>query len=196
VKDISGNAKHITAASSPGPVLGNGFGGQLTNYAQFNNQSYLNLPSLSAIRYMFVVMKHVTNPSPYLSLSTHTLLSATNTTTAPLLSFQSNYNTKTTISAYNMKLRQNGGTISPLVSTSWATSVSTPSWVGNGSYIYQFWLQSGYTYSLTSSSLPRLGNTNFNGQIAEVIFMSSASSLTQAQIDEVTTQLNTIHGAY
>ena len=196
VKDISGNAKHITSVSSPGPSLGSGFGTQITNYAQFNNQSYFNLPTLTGIRYMFVVMKHVSNPSPYTTYSTHTLLSSTNGTGSPLLSFQSNYATKKTNSAYNMKLRQNGGTIYPLVSTSWTNTFSTPAWQANYKYIYQFWLQSGSTINLTSSSLPRLGNADFNGQIAEIVFMSSASALTQAQIDEVTTQLNAIHGAY
>ena len=201
VTDLSGNGKNITSGTNPGPklVTGNGivgFGTQLTSYAQFNNQSYLYLPSLSNIKYYVVVMKHAKAASVSTTATPrrHSIISfgpPSSTNPTKFFYFESTSSTKSTNFYTMSKFNKNN-----LSWGSYWTSFTSPIWAADTTATYGVSLLNTYSFTNNSSTKPRLGDFTFDGQIAEIIFLGSSSSLSEAQINKIREQLNTTHGAY
>jgi hypothetical protein len=189
VKDISGSNNNLSA-SSPGPEYSSGFGSNSTSYMQFNSSTQLTTTTAMSIRYVIFVMKTVSNASTTGSTSYHKILNRKSNQYGSYTSairFTSNSSTKAILMSPSQKLKINGGSFSP----SYTGSESAPTlWVPNTTYIMAFELSAATTFYYGSI----LGGSEFNGQIAEVIFLSG--TITEAKIDQIRDQLNAIHGAY
>ena len=183
VTDISGDNRHINSASSPGPVHSTGYGSNSTEYAQFNNLSSLNLPSMT-YRYMVVVMKTPTYASPFFGSSYYSLVS--NVFSTNYMAFESHLSSRSHRFSQSTAMKTNGGTL-----TGYSTNHGVY-WNTDTNAIYQFHNNATGT---TLSSSPRLGGGTFNGQIAEIIFFNT-SYLSPTYLNNITSQLNAIHGAY
>ena len=66
-------------------------------------------------------------------------------------------------------------------------------WAANTKYIMAFELNAANWFYLVTL----IGGNNFNGQIAEIIFLSDSPAITETgHVDKIIQQLNTIHGVY
>lgn len=198
VKDISGNGKHLTAGTTPGPkfISGTGsYGANLTNVMQFNASSSLSMPALTSVKYVIFVMKTVNNASITAATSTHTLLNRRyyagwSWQFDPTIKFTSTSSTKSIIMNPTQKMKKNNG-VFPVTAT--ATETGPALWAANTNYIFGFELSAATNFSIESI----IGGGQFNGQIAEIIFLGTTPAITEAgHIDTMISQLNAIHGAY
>ena len=189
LKDISGNANNASA-STPRPQLGvGGFGTNATDFIQFNSSGYFNLPYMTNVKYMLIVYRTpTTQPANYWSSESYQY-SLLGTNTANFLYLTKTSNVPRIIFSASHIIKINNGALSGY-STSHASSTI---WQPSVNYIYQ--TQSSSTSGVTLSG-QRLGKSNFSGQIAEIIFLSSSVSLSATQLDNMTTQLNDIHGVF
>jgi hypothetical protein len=140
---------------------------------------------------MIVYKTPTTQPANYLGTETYkysligntssNFLYLTNVYNIPRIRFQSSH-----------RLKINNGTLTGFALDHF---VSLPSkrWNPNTRYIYQ--IQSNASAG-TNISGQQLGNANFAGQIAEIIFLNNSVALTVTQLNNMTSQLNAIHGAY
>jgi large repetitive protein len=195
LKDISGNNYHLNT-SSPGPKVKVGFGNNLTSYLQFNNLSHLKTPtapSALAIRQVIFVMKTVTNGSTTSTTSNHTLLNrkpSFSGALTPAIKFSSNSTTKTLTYSPYQKSKFN---LAAQAASYAGSETGSGLWVNDTHYILTFEFSSWiYFYS---NSL--IGGSDFNGRIAEIIFLSGPTTpLGNTYLDNIVTQLNAIHGVY
>ena len=189
--DISGGTSHITA--SPKPTLGvGGFGTNLTDFVQFNNSGSFSLNTMPNVKYIMIVYKTPTTQpaNPFgteaykyslIGNTSSNFLYLTNVSNIPRIRFQSSH-----------RLKINNGSLTGFA-TDHYLSLPSKRWNPNTTYIYQ--IQSNASAG-TSFSGQRLGNANFAGQIAEIIFLNNSVALTAVQLNNMTNQLNAIHGAY
>jgi hypothetical protein len=192
----TGTAYNIKSVSPIGPrVEATGFGDNSTGYMQFNNSSFVNLPNTSSIRFMFFVVKTPSDASNSSSTSYHTLISRKiGTAVSPTIRYESSSTVKAVYKSFFGYFQQNADALlGP------SSSHSVP-WLPDTEYIHKIkpWPFTSYNqnFSPSTTTTHRLGNSDFNGQIAEVIFLDSSSSLTEVQLDKIRDQLNTIHGVF
>jgi len=109
--------------------------------------------------------------------------------------FQSTSTNKVVAMNPTAKLKINAGNFS----LSYTSSESAPTlWMPDTNYIMAFEVSSPNIGSFSPSST-FIGNVGFDGQIAEVIFLSdqpATPAMTEAQINRIRDQLNDIHGVY
>jgi hypothetical protein len=208
VNDISGNNRHLTT-SPIGPMITNTFGSNSTKSMKFNNSSFLNMTTIAA-KYVIIVMKTVTSPSIIATPSDHTLINKKYLVSnpfhfnsdsyasgphyhptysfTPVVKFTSTSSIKAISMAPTQKRKTNNGAFPASYNGLESTSNL---WAANTSYIYAF-EHSGTTNWAYSGS--QIGGSEFDGEIAEIIFLSG--TITEAKIDQMVDQLNTIHGIY
>ncbi len=199
VTDITGNGYNLTA-SAPGPkVIASGFGSQNTPYMQFDGISSLKMPNWIYPTYVIFVMKTVpdasiTGTSSYHTLmSRHTVWNSTDTYSSsnysPAVRFASTSSIKTVLMNPSQKMKINDGAFPGTYTSSLA---SAGLWTANTTYIFSFQLSAATIFTYNTI----FGGPTFKGQIAEIIFLSGSPALTEAKVDVIVDQLNTIHGAY
>ncbi len=200
VTDITGNGYNLTTATSPGPqVMPAGFGSKNTPYMQFDGISSLKMPRWIYPTYVIFVMKTVTDASItdattyHTLMSRHTVWNSTDTyyssNYSPAVRFASTSSIKTVLMNPSQKMKINDGAFPGTYTSSLA---SAGLWTANTTYIFSFQLSAAtyFTYNTI------FGGPTFKGQIAEIIFLSGSPALTEAKVDVIVDQLNTIHGAY
>lgn len=196
VYDIIGNGHDLipTTSNGPnGPVVDYGFGGNSTGYMQFNNSSGLKFPNNISIKNVIFVLKTVTNSSIDATTSTHSLLTRWNQQNfwnyywQPLITLTSNASNKGVTMYPTQKMKINAAVFPP----AFVSSESSPTlWAPDTAYIFSHEF-SAQTVSWANTTI---GGTSFNGQVAEAIFFTG--TVTEAQIDAVRDQLNSIHDVY
>jgi hypothetical protein len=200
IRDISGSNNHFNKTGTGQLKVLSGFGTNSTKSLQFiNNTTGLFHGNAIRIKYALFVMK--TMPSVSVSTSSiHKLMRKryTNSSFTQFIDsfkFQSTSTNKVIAMGPSAKLKINAGNFSP----AYTTSESAPTlWIPDSNYIMAFEV-SDPTPSGWSPSWTYLGDVGFNGQIAEVIFLSdqpTTPAMTEAQINRIRDQLNGIHGVY
>jgi hypothetical protein len=205
IKDISGNNNHFNKTGTGQLKVLSGFGTNSTKSLQFiyNTTGLLNTNAIR-IKYALFVMQ--TMPASSLSTSPNHMLMHKRYTSSGFQTFRDNVKLQSTstnkVVAMNptAKLKINAGNFSP----AYTTSESAPTlWVPNSNYIMAFEVSAPnigvYSPSDTYLGINRLGNVGFDGQIAEVIFLSdqpTTPAMSEAQINRIRDQLNGIHGVY
>jgi large repetitive protein len=188
--DISGKGKHITVSAAVGPIVGPtaglGYGSSGSQYMQFSTtpRRYLPLPSLSNVKYIFAAIKSAT-------YATNTVFMENSVTTDYVSSTTSGYS----FGVPHTHIIQNGSNYfndpTGMYYYPMAHSVNT-------NYLNLF--VSKYPQNLTNSTVG--GNTSnpaasaFNGQVAELIYLSGANILNSTQLNMIYQQLRAIHGVY
>ena len=193
--DITGNGNNLTSTAGPKVLSGvNGFGTNLTNVMKFDNNSSLLMPFWMYAKYIIFVMRTVTDASTLAGTSTHTLLKRDPiwVTAYPEVSikFTSTNVSKSILMNPSQKMKINDDPF-PAAPTTVETGAAL--WAANSTYIIGFEL-SAATWIFPNSIL---GGVSFNGQVAEIIFLSDSPAITEVgHFDKIIDQLNTIHGAY
>lgn len=212
--DIASGTYPLTT-SSPGPKIVSGlsgFGTNLTSSMKFNSVSSLILPYMTNVKYVIFVFKTVPNPSITATVSSHTLLNRRYYTGSyawqpypywkplygydPTIKLTSTSSAKSILMNPTQKMKINTGTF-PVAAT--ATETGAALWVANTPYVMAFELSSAVTFDsdVWNNLRSIIGGSSFDGEIAEMIFLSATPALVEAtHIDTMINQLNTIHGAY
>ena len=106
-----------------------------------------------------------------------------------LIKFTSDDNDKSIVMYPTQKIKVDGAALTPIYTSSeTGPTLWTPS--GNNIFIHEFSTQLSCWPGTT------IGGSSFNGQIAEAIFFTGTANLSEANLDRIRDQLNTIHGAY
>jgi hypothetical protein len=194
VKDISGSSNFLVPTTGvDGPQISSTFG-ILPNFhqaMQFNNQSILKvLNHLVNVKYIIIVMKTVSDASTLPPLSNHNLLTRKDTSTySRAIEMTSDATTRAVLMNPAARIKKNSGTYSnPTASFSSGLTY----WAPSTQYIFALDLSSPSTFYSGSF----FGGVDFNGQIAEIIFLSNSSTLTDSQLNNMVDQLNAINNAY
>jgi hypothetical protein len=183
VQDISGNnLGALTPSHSWGPVQGSGFAGSEEKFAQFNNFTYFNLPNLMRVLYITVVLKSETSPGDFTVLSDNY---------GRFLWFES-------VGADDrlyMSVASNSRRDAGFWQASTIDNYRSNMWSSQASSIYQLQIPQRDLFSL------RLGESNFNGEVAEIIFWTSGVDLemvvgSEARSKTLRNQLNSLYQAY
>ncbi len=193
IKDLSGLNNHITTFSGPTPVIKAGFGSMLSDYAQFDNQSLIQLPEIYGVKAIMIVLKTPTDTEIIQPGKEHVLLRDPSVS-ENIISLRSSvdYNgiNDLIVSQY-MTLKMNGSALlfsdDNLVITR-GPSIST--WNGDSNYLFHF----ASTTSINLEAGTVLGGDSFNGQIAEILFFNSNSNPGTAAQTILKNQLDAIHG--
>jgi hypothetical protein len=193
VNDISGNSNHLVpAAGAFGPQHKPGsFALGTSPYLKFNNSSKLTTTTNMTIRYVVFVMRSVSDASTYTAVSNHRLLQRYSSAVfTPAIDFISNSAAKSILLNPPQKVKINAATNFAL---SWEASVSSADlWLDNTPYIMIFELDAAAIFDIGSY----FGGVDFNGQIAEIILLDGAVSLTEPKLDIMRDQLKTLHNVY
>jgi hypothetical protein len=182
--DISGNnASSLTAQASHAPIQGANYGNSTQKFASFSSSTYLGIPSLSGVYYVTIVMRA---PSANANSIILRRTSSTNYFWYTYVSLNNRMNMSTSFNS-----RRNLGTY--MSST-------------NGSGLYyraSMWTQNAhsvYYLQSTASNFTNgfLGSSSFDGEIADIIFWSSAVNLDTTVNSQVrnTTIYNHMTGLY
>jgi len=192
IKDISGQGNNISAYSGTGPVIKTGFGTNLTEYAQFDNNSRIEIPEILNPRTIVLVLR---NPSD-VELSTpgkyHVLMSIPNVEDFITMRSSGDFDgINDVMISFPISMRKNNGSLlSDTNDDMILTNISGASvWSGDTNNILTFQIGNGLELAGTI-----FGGDSFNGQIAEILIFSLIPSTTvQSQLR---TELNSIHGVY
>ena len=106
------------------------------------------------------------------------------------IQFASSAAAKTINMSISQKVKIDGAVFNPVA---YATTVTSPTlWTIGGNNIYIHELSAASNYYPGS----KIGGATFNGQIAEIIFISGAAVITEANLERIRDQLNTIYDVY
>lgn len=191
IKDITGNNNDLVPVGT-GPVVSLRSVGTQTSTMQFNNLTSLRTAQDMSVQYAVFVLKTVNNASITNTISTHALLtrkaSAGPDVFTPAIRYTSDTGNKSILMDPTQSVQINNNGFSGFTAV-----VSTPTlWAADTEYIVSH-IYSAPTIYLSGSSI---AGTTFNGQIAEIIFLSGTPAQADAQINRIQLQLNTIHGVY
>lgn len=195
VNDISGYNNHLVRVNTSlsGPVVAYGFGTNSTGYMQFNNSVALKTQNNISVKRIIFAMKTVSNASTTATTSSHIFMSRRSSpissSTTPAITYKSNSTYKYIDMAPAQRYKINDGFFSAgHLSTDYSPSL----WLANTIYIFTHESSSAAIYYNGSI----VGSSSFNGQIAEMILINDASSLTETHLNNIREQLNAIHGVY
>ena len=186
IGDLTSYGSLTPPNSQNGPVLSSNFSTTAKNFAQYNDSNFLRLPSanLNNVKHVTIVMKHDADFA--------------NSNILPNLWF-----------AYSSNYRQIRSSVP------WTGRYNTTTTTGTytyGNYYYGFY--SGYHendkfvvgghafYHISFNTLQTLsgssaiGSSNFDGQLAEIIFWNQDVNLTSQQIDDIRNQLDAMYNPY
>lgn len=188
--DKSGSGNNISTGTNPGPVLqttGYGTAGNATRgFAQFNNTASLTMPNIANVKYFLLFIKsHTVRAANNSTLQNNIIGGSTNVIseyTSTNIIGSTTYSHKANANAV---LKLNLGTASAA-----GTSIAT-TWVLNTQYGMQVTLSTALT--LNSHTI---GSNTFNGQVVAVMALDSSAALSAAQLDELTTQMNSLYAGF
>jgi hypothetical protein len=192
IKDLSGLNNHITSFSGPAPVIKTGYGSKLSDYAQFDNQSLIQLPEIYGVKAITIVFKTPSDTEMTLPGKEHVLIKGPSISDniITLRSSVDDDGLNDLAVSESMSLRIEG--LAPITADDNFVITKGPTistWYGDSDYLFHF-SKSYFPINLEAGTI--LGGTSFNGQIAEILFFNSdPSTLIQTTLRN---QLFNIHG--